>query len=120
MDATGLFFLTSAPSVAHITTRERGDQLVHQFNLLERHKRGTQRLVAYWSDPDASLFVDAYRRHLVRGAALRLKLDRIRPHPTRDGLIAFITDCQLAPERWPSYHAEPALQGPAPSSSSHP
>lgn len=113
MNATALFFLTSRPSLVHLHSPEGGDLMGWQFSLLERTKRGgVQSLSAYWKGQDGAFFVQTHAVRLVRGCALNLELERLRPHPSRDGLEGFITACSLAPERWPEYHVEPQIDSP--------
>ncbi|WP_390342322.1 hypothetical protein ACFJIS_18895 [Variovorax boronicumulans] len=113
MNGAGMFFLTARPSLVHMTSPEQGDVTGWQFTLLERTKRGgTQALVAYWKGTEGALFVQAHAKRLVRGCALNLELERLRPHRSGDGLEGYITACSLAPERWPGYHVEPRIDPP--------
>lgn len=113
MKGSGLFFLTSRPSLVRLHSPDSGDLHAWQFSLLERTKRGgVQPLMAYWKGNDGALFVQIHAARLVGGCALNVELERVRPHPSRDGLEGFITGCSFAPERWPSYHAEPCIDSP--------
>jgi hypothetical protein len=123
MKGAGMFFLTARPSLVRLQSPDRGDLMGWQFSLLERTKRGVQPLLAYWVGQDGALFVQAHAKHLVRGCALNLELERLAPHPSGDGLKAYITTCSLAPERWPDYHVEPRINSPhqpRPLSANHP
>lgn len=113
MNGSGLFFLTTRPSLVRMDSPDQGVISAWRFSLLERTKRGgVQPLVAYWKGPEGALFVQAHAHRLVRGCALNLALERLRPHPSKDGLEGFITGCSLAPARWPSYHVEPRIDTP--------
>ncbi len=110
MKGIGLFFLTARPSVVHLGTPEAGSEPAWQFPLLERTKRGTQHVRAVWRGQDADLFVKTHHERLKRGQALNLELERIAP--ADDGLKGYVLSCSFAPDRWPTYHVEPALDSP--------
>lgn len=100
MRGIGLFFLTARPSLVHLQSPTGGSTTGWQFPMLERTKRGVQPMHAYWMGTDGAAFVQAHADVLVSGCALNLELDRLRPHPSRDGLEGFITTCAIAPPRW--------------------
>ncbi len=112
MTGAGLFFLTGRPGSVQLQAAD--GQLIDAwaFPMLERIRRGTQRMVAYWpeADPAAAAFMRAHVDRLKRGQALHLQLDRIRP--AADGLQALVTDCALAPDRWPTFAVEPRIDSP--------
>lgn len=113
MNASGLFFLTSRPSLVLLRSPEGGtDRRAWQFKTLERTKRGVQEVHALWEGAEAAAFVQVHAKRLIAGCALNLCLERVRPLETRDGLRGFITSCALAPERWPSFHVEPRIDSP--------
>jgi len=99
MKATGLFFLCGRPAVAHEHTPVGSDALVWIFPLVERTKRGVQKVTAYWRGSEADLFVHIHDARLKPGQALNLELDRVRP--VLNELTASVTSCALAPDRWP-------------------
>jgi hypothetical protein len=107
MKGTGLFFLTSRPSLVHLESPATGDEPAWLLPLLERTKRGTQHVRAFWRGPDAATFVRIHAARLKSGQALNVELERVTPDD--DGLKGFVITCSLAPDRWPTYHVEPAL-----------
>ncbi len=113
MNASGLFFLTTRPSLVLLQSPEGGvERRAWRFNTLERIKRGVQEVHVFWEGTEGAAFVQANAKSLIKGCALNLCLERVRPLETRDGLRGFITSCSLAPERWPTYHAEPRIDSP--------
>lgn len=113
MNGSGLFFLTSKPGLVQLQMADGHLSDAWAFPLLERMRRGTQRVQAYWpkADPAAAAFMHAHAERLKRGQALTFELDRIRP--ADDGLQAHVLSCALAPDRWPSYAVEPRIDSPA-------
>lgn len=105
MKANGLFFLCGRPSLAHELSPAGGDTLVWMLPLVERTKRGVQKLTAYWRGSDAALFVQIHEARLKPGQALNLELDRVRP--VLNELTATVTSCVLAPDRWPKTEIDP-------------
>lgn len=114
MNATGLFFLTARPALVLLTSPEGGaTRRGWRFSTVERTKRGVQRVVAVWEGVEGAAFVEVHAKRLVKGCALNLQLERVRPAPDRDGLAAAISACSLAPERWPPYHADLPVDPPS-------
>jgi len=115
MKATGLFFLCGRPSLARALSPTDGEVHVWMFPLIERTKRGVQKVTAYWRGADAALFVQIHAARLKPGQALTLELDRIRP--VLNELTASVTSCALAPDRWPKTEVDPtATPSPQPQS----
>lgn len=108
MKATGLFFLTGRPSLAHAMSPDEGDVILWQLPLVERTRRGVQKVTAYWRGTDAALFVQIHADRLKSGQALNLELERVRP--VLNELTAHVTACSLAPDRWPVTSAPLASQ----------
>lgn len=116
MKANGLFFLTGRPALVHLQSPGQGDVTAWGLPLIERTGRGTQHVRAFWPGTDGALFVQIHAARLKRGQALQIELDRVRPD--KDGLWGYVVKCDLAPDRWPKYAAEPdaaASQQPQPS-----
>lgn len=105
-----MFFLTGGVNRVRLRSPEEGEVLAWAFTLLERTKRGSQHVIAYWGGTEAETFVQVHRVRLKRGQALNLELDRIAPAP--DGLRGHVLTCSLAPDRWPSHHVEPLIDYP--------
>lgn len=113
MKATGLFFLTGRPFLVHMQSPAQGDIVAWGLPLIERTGRGTQQVRAFWVGTEGALFVQIHAARLKRGQALKLELDRVRPD--KDCLWGYVTSCDLAPDRWPKYVAEPtAASSPQP------
>jgi hypothetical protein len=111
VNATGLFFLTARPSLAQLQSSDDGPVRAWAFPMLERTRRGTQHVIAYWDGVDAARFIQIHQARLKKGQALRLTLDRLRP--ANDGLQGHIVACELAPDRWPGYAVEPRIDSPS-------
>lgn len=105
MKATGLFFLSGRPSLQHATSPEDGDVTLWALPLVERTRRGVQKVTAYWRGTEAALFVQIHAARLKPGQALNLELERVRP--VMNELIANVTRCDLAPDRWPVTSIDP-------------
>ncbi len=105
MKATGIFFLCGRPSLVRAVSPVDGEVREWCFPLLERTRRGVQKVTAYWRGTDAALFVQIHHQRLKPGQALTLELDRIRP--VLNELTASVTSCALAPDRWPKTEIDP-------------
>jgi len=105
MKATGLFFLCGRPSIVHGLSPIDGEVKDWAFPVLERTRRGAQRLLVYWRGTDAALFVQIHAARLKRGQALTLELENVRP--VLNELVATVTSCALAPDRWPKTEVDP-------------
>ena len=119
MNATGLFFLRSAPYRA-VT---RAGDYTWLLPLVERLEVGgagssnttgyaheCRHVVAHWCGPGAATFIDANRERLKAGCALTLDLRNLRC--IGGEINADITGCSLAPARWPCSNPNDPRQQP--------
>jgi hypothetical protein len=105
MKATGLFFLCGRPCLVRGKSPADGDVHDWAFPLVERTKRGVQKVTAYWRGTDAAIFVQIHHERLKAGQALTLELDNVRP--LMGELVVRVASCALAPDRWPRTEVDP-------------
>ena len=99
MKTHGIFFLRGRPASTRFNSPTDGSVPGWAFLLGERHsQRGVQTLTAYWRGTQADQFIQA-NPGLKAGDCLELELDRL--HVADTEICGFITQCDLAPDRWP-------------------
>lgn len=108
MKGEGIFFLCGRPNRTREITTLDGDVQLWALPLVERTRRGVQRVTAYWRGAEADMFVQIHNARLKPGQALTLELNGIRP--VLNELTASVTSCALAPDRWPAHEVDASVQ----------